>query len=189
MARNRNAEIVRRTRAGDRAHGVRRADTLRDLGIGNRFADGNLLQSLPRTLLERGSANVKGKIKADPRHLNKADNPRDQSFIVAIGPNEMRFRKAVLEIADEFVRVALRAGLRSSGNAWASTTIQTTAIDRDAGHIQLTTLLAHASGEWIESDWPVCPIGDMGAPKPHGGGAHLCPALRPVCPRRHRGRG
>ena len=117
MARNRNAEIVRRTRAGDRAHGVRRADTLRDLGIGNRFADGNLLQSLPRTLLERGSANVKGKIKADPRHLNKADNPRDQSFIVAIGPNEMRFRKAVLEIADEFVRVPLRAGLRSSGNA------------------------------------------------------------------------
>src|SRR5665213_3118996 len=36
-------------------------------------------------------------------------------------------------------------------------TVQTTAIDQGAGQIQLTTLLAHASGEWISSDWPVCP--------------------------------
>jgi hypothetical protein len=36
-------------------------------------------------------------------------------------------------------------------------TIQTTVIDQ--GQIRLTTLLAHASGEWISSDWPVCPIG------------------------------
>ena len=34
-------------------------------------------------------------------------------------------------------------------------TVQTTAIDQDSGQIQLTTLLAHASGEWISSDWPV----------------------------------
>src|SRR3954462_6577402 len=37
-------------------------------------------------------------------------------------------------------------------------TIQTTAIDQFTGQIRLTTLLAHASGEWISSDWPVCPI-------------------------------
>src|ERR1019366_2989164 len=35
-------------------------------------------------------------------------------------------------------------------------TVQTTAIDTDSGQIRLTTLLAHASGEWISSDWPVC---------------------------------
>jgi hypothetical protein len=35
-------------------------------------------------------------------------------------------------------------------------TVQTTAIDQDSGQIRLTTLLAHASGEWISSDWPVC---------------------------------
>src|SRR6476661_6090967 len=37
-------------------------------------------------------------------------------------------------------------------------TIQTTAIDNEAGQVRLTTILAHASGEWIASDWPICPI-------------------------------
>src|SRR5450631_1583937 len=37
-------------------------------------------------------------------------------------------------------------------------TVQTTAIDNETGQVRLTTLLAHASGEWIASDWPVCPI-------------------------------
>ena len=36
-------------------------------------------------------------------------------------------------------------------------TVQTTAIDNETGQVRLTTLLAHASGEWIASDWPVCP--------------------------------
>ena len=27
--------------------------------------------------------------------------------------------------------------------------------------VNLTTMLAHASGEWIASDWPVCPIADL----------------------------
>jgi hypothetical protein len=40
-------------------------------------------------------------------------------------------------------------------------TIQATAIDKDAGLLRLTTVLAHASGEWISSEWPVCPITDM----------------------------
>ena len=33
-------------------------------------------------------------------------------------------------------------------------TIQTTAVDAQAGYINLTTVLAHASGEWMSSDWP-----------------------------------
>ena len=40
-------------------------------------------------------------------------------------------------------------------------TIQTTAIDKDAGLVRLTTVLAHSSGEWISSEWPVCAIADI----------------------------
>jgi len=40
-------------------------------------------------------------------------------------------------------------------------TVQTTTIDKDAGLLRLTTVLAHSSGEWIASEWPVCPIADM----------------------------
>jgi ERF superfamily len=40
-------------------------------------------------------------------------------------------------------------------------TIQTTTIDKDAGLLRLTTVLAHSSGEWISSEWPVCAIADM----------------------------
>src|SRR5258708_32801355 len=36
-------------------------------------------------------------------------------------------------------------------------TLQTTAIDQAAGMGNLTTTLAHASGECIASDWPLCP--------------------------------
>jgi ERF superfamily len=47
-------------------------------------------------------------------------------------------------------------------------TIQTTAIDHASGLVNLTTVLAHASGEWIASDWPVCPIADMASPQRMG---------------------
>jgi hypothetical protein len=55
-------------------------------------------------------------------------------------------------------------------------TIQTTTIDQDFGQIRLTTLLAHASGEWISSDWPVCAISEMALP--HRMGAALTYARR-----------
>ena len=47
-------------------------------------------------------------------------------------------------------------------------TVQTTAVDQAAGIVNLTTMLAHASGEWIASDWPVCPIADMASPRRMG---------------------
>jgi hypothetical protein len=47
-------------------------------------------------------------------------------------------------------------------------TVQTTAIDRESGLVRLTTILAHASGEWISSDWPVCPISETAAPQRMG---------------------
>ncbi len=55
-------------------------------------------------------------------------------------------------------------------------TVQTTAIDQDAGVVNLTTMLAHSSGEWIASDWPVCGISDTATP--HRMGAALTYARR-----------
>ena len=55
-------------------------------------------------------------------------------------------------------------------------TIQTTAIDKDAGLLSLRTVLAHSSGELIASDWPVCPIAE--AERPHRMGAALTYARR-----------
>src|SRR5438132_3832216 len=54
--------------------------------------------------------------------------------------------------------------------------VQATEIDKEAGLIRLTTILAHASGEWVASDWPVCPLGDTAAP--HRMGAALTYARR-----------
>jgi ERF superfamily protein len=54
-------------------------------------------------------------------------------------------------------------------------TVQTTAID-EAGLIRLTTVLAHSSGEWVSSDWPVCPVSETAAP--HRMGAALTYARR-----------
>jgi hypothetical protein len=40
-------------------------------------------------------------------------------------------------------------------------TVQVTEIDKEAGLLRLTTVLAHSSGEWISSEWPVCQITDI----------------------------
>src|SRR5712672_167492 len=71
------------------------------------------------------------------------------------------------EGAKIFRYASLASGLeivRKSLGQHEIATIQTTAIDQDAGQIRLTTLLAHASGEWISSDWPVCPVSETATP-------------------------
>src|SRR6478609_8616088 len=55
-------------------------------------------------------------------------------------------------------------------------TVQTTSIDEGAGLIRLTTTLAHSSGEWVSSDWPVCAVSETSAP--HRMGAALTYARR-----------
>lgn len=55
-------------------------------------------------------------------------------------------------------------------------TIQTTRIEAATAQIHLTTLLAHSSGEWIASEWPVCAAKDVEAP--HRMGAALTYARR-----------
>ncbi len=54
--------------------------------------------------------------------------------------------------------------------------VQTTVIDNTAKVVNLTTVLAHSSGEWIASDWPVCPVSDTATP--HRMGAALTYARR-----------
>jgi ERF superfamily len=47
-------------------------------------------------------------------------------------------------------------------------TVQTTAIDKETGVVNLSTMLAHASGEWIASDWPVCAVAETANPQRMG---------------------
>jgi hypothetical protein len=70
------------------------------------------------------------------------------------------FRYAALSQGLDIVRKVL------SGQEIA--TVQTTEIDKEAGLVRLTTFLAHSSGEWLSSDWPVCPINEISAPRRMG---------------------
>ena len=82
--------------------------------------------------------------------------------------------------ADRSFRYAsLSSGLdlvRKSLGRHEIATVQTTSIDEIGGLIRLTTTLAHSSGEWVSSDWPVCPVSETAAP--HRMGASLTYARR-----------
>lgn len=47
-------------------------------------------------------------------------------------------------------------------------TVQTTALNPETGLIHLTTMLAHSSGEWLASEWPVCSASETAAPQRMG---------------------
>src|SRR3954464_12257056 len=76
------------------------------------------------------------------------------------GEGERSFRYAPLSSGLDIVRKTL--------GEHEIATLQTTAIDQAAGMVNLTTTLAHASGEWIASDWPVCPIAETANPQRMG---------------------
>ena len=84
------------------------------------------------------------------------------------GAAERSFRYAPLSSGLEIVRKTL--------SQHEIATVQTTAIDQTAGIVNLTTVLAHASGEWIASDWPVCAVSETATP--HRMGAALTYARR-----------
>ena len=46
--------------------------------------------------------------------------------------------------------------------------MQTTAIDEPTRTVRLNTVLAHSSGEWIASDWPVCAMTELNSPRRMG---------------------
>jgi ERF superfamily len=76
------------------------------------------------------------------------------------GEGERSFRYAPLSSGLDIVRKTL--------GQHEIATMQTTAVDQAIGLVNLTTMLAHASGEWIASDWPVCPITEMANPQRMG---------------------
>jgi len=82
--------------------------------------------------------------------------------------SERSFRYAPLSSGLDIVRKTL--------SQHEIATVQTTSIDETAGIVRLSTVLAHASGEWIASDWPVCPITETATP--HRMGAALTYARR-----------
>jgi ERF superfamily len=76
------------------------------------------------------------------------------------GDGERSFRYAPLSSGLDIVRKTL--------GQHEIATVQTTAIDPAAQTVTLTTMLAHASGEWIASDWPVCPVSETASPQRMG---------------------
>jgi hypothetical protein len=81
----------------------------------------------------------------------RASHPRD---------HDQTFRYAALSTGLDIVRKTL------GGHEIA--TVQTTAIDKEVGLIRLTTTLAHSSGEWLSSEWPVCAINETATPRRMG---------------------
>jgi hypothetical protein len=76
------------------------------------------------------------------------------------GEGERSFRYAPLSSGLDIVRKTL--------GQHEIATVQATAIDAVSGMVSLTTMLAHASGEWIASDWPVCPVAETANPQRMG---------------------
>ena len=71
--------------------------------------------------------------------------------------SERTFRYASLASGLDIVRKAL------GGNEIAI--VQTTAIEKKTKVIQLTTTLAHSSGEWLATEWPVCAAEEAANPQ------------------------
>ena len=90
--------------------------------------------------------------------------------IATPGPraNDRTFRYAPLSSGLDIVRKSL--------GQHEIATVQTTAIDAAAGIVRLNTVLAHSSGEWISSEWPVCSVNETATP--HRMGAALTYARR-----------
>jgi len=121
--------------------------------------------------MHRSSETIGALAAALAKAQGELTNP-EKSLIATIRspvPSDDRtFRYASLASGLEIVRKTL--------GQHEIATIQTTTIDQTTGQIRLTTLLAHASGEWISSDWPVCAISETTTP--HRMGAALTYARR-----------
>ncbi|MGB9391972.1 MAG: ERF family protein [Xanthobacteraceae bacterium] len=122
--------------------------------------------------MQRSSPSIAALATALAKAQIELTNP-EKSLIGTIEPQRRQgglrqFRYAPLSSGLEIVRKTL--------GQHEIATVQTTAIDQAAGIVNLTTVLAHSSGEWIASDWPVCPIGET--ERPHRMGAALTYARR-----------
>jgi ERF superfamily len=122
--------------------------------------------------MQRSSESIACLAAALAKAQAELTNP-EKSLVATIRPNgtgeaERSFRYAPLSSGLDIVRKAL--------GQHEIATVQTTAIDQTAGIVNLTTVLAHSSGEWIASDWPVCAVSETATP--HRMGAALTYARR-----------
>ena len=120
--------------------------------------------------MQRSSQSIAALATALAKAQIELANP-EKSLVGTIEPQggeRGQFRYAPLSSGLEIVRKTL--------GQHQIATVQTTAIDQAAGIVNLTTVLAHSSGEWIASDWPVCPIVETA--RPHRMGAALTYARR-----------
>ena len=122
--------------------------------------------------MQRSSQSIASLAAALAKAQAELVNP-EKSLVATIRPDgprgaEQMFRYAPLSSGLDIVRKTL--------GQHEIATVQTTAIDQIAGIVNLTTVLAHASGEWIASDWPVCAISETATP--HRMGAALTYARR-----------
>src|SRR5215472_15026854 len=118
------------------------------------------ISSSTRTGMRRSSESIACLAAALAKAQAELINP-EKSLVATIRPNgpgeaERSFRYAPLSSGLEIVRKTL--------GQHEIATVQTTAIDQTVGIVSLTTVLAHSSGEWIASDWPVCPIAETATP-------------------------
>jgi ERF superfamily protein len=122
--------------------------------------------------MQRSSTSIGALAAALAKAQAEISNPEKSltATIVSPFPREGRrtFRYAPLSSGLDLVRKCL--------GQHEIATVQTTAIDDDHGLIRLTTTLVHASGEWVSSDWPVCPVSETAVP--HRLGAALTYARR-----------
>jgi hypothetical protein len=91
-------------------------------------------------------------------------NP-EKSLVGVIPPSGPR------ELGRAFRYAPLSSGLeiaRKSLGRHEIAIVQSTAIDKETGLIRLHTALVHSSGEWMASEWPVCPVSDAGSPQRMG---------------------
>src|SRR6516165_55402 len=125
-----------------------------------------------RIAVQRSSETIGAIAAALARAQAQLVNP-EKSLVATIRSDqtsgaERSFRYAPLSSGLDIVRKTL--------SQHEIATVQTTSIDESAGIVRLNTVLAHASGEWIASDWPVCAISETTAP--HRMGAALTYARR-----------
>jgi hypothetical protein len=114
---------------------------------------------MPRTS-ESVAALASALAKAQAELINPEKSLTAKIRTARPGEDERSFRYAPLSSGLDIVRKTL--------GQHEIATVQTTAIDPAAGMVNLTTMLAHASGEWIASDWPVCPVAETASPQRMG---------------------
>ena len=122
--------------------------------------------------MQRSSESIGAIAGALAKAQSELTNPEKSLVATIRSPfpkeSDRTFRYASLSSGLDIVRKTL--------GKYEIATVQTTSIDKDVGLIRLTTVLAHSSGEWVSSDWPVCSVSETAVP--HKMGAALTYARR-----------